>query len=99
MDVYGHSALCPFQYYGPTSYAAGGEAQAAKVFKLGVIEWVPPFLGVPADGLHAVVYHYNLTTNKMMAFFDAGANAALKEVTDGTDLSTYIGNGVAFGKG
>ncbi len=99
MDVYGHSAVCPFQYYGPTSYLAGGEAQGAQVFKLGTVEYIPDFLGVPADGLHCVIYHYNTTTNKMQAFWDAGANAAMKEVTDATDLSTYIGNSIAMGKG
>src|SRR6266851_2717145 len=40
MDAWGHYAVCPFKYIGPTVYAAGGDAQAAQVFKLGVVEYV-----------------------------------------------------------
>lgn len=100
MDVWGHFAVCPFQYYGPTSYLAGGEAQGAQAFKLGVVEVVHDFLGVPAAGTTAVIYRYNITTGKMQAFQSTtGAPNALVEVADATDLSSFIGNSVAMGKG
>lgn len=103
MDVYGHSAVCPFQYFGPTAYAAGGELQDDPVFKLGVVEFVPDFLGIPAAGTTAVIYHYNVVTSKMQAFWtnEAVINTpqALVEVANGTDLSTFVGQSVAFGKG
>lgn len=100
MDVWGHFAVCPFQYFGPTVYAAGGDSQPAAAFKLGVVEVVHDFLGVPAAGTTAVIYRYNTTTNKMQAFQSTtGAPNVLVEVADGTDLSTFIGNSLAMGKG
>lgn len=102
MDVWGHFAVCPFSYIGPTVYAAGGDAQAANVFKLGVVEYVEIGVGVSANGLQAVIYVYNNATNKMQAFWQtptAGANAPLAEVDNGTDLSGFTAFGLAFGKG
>lgn len=99
MDVYGHSAVCPFQYTGPSTYPTGGDPQAAGVFKLGVVEAIGDFLGVNAGGTAAISFHYNCATNKMQAFWDNGVGAAMSEVTNNTDLSAYVGNSVAYGKG
>jgi hypothetical protein len=99
-DVWGHTAVMPFSYYGPTSYVAGGEAIAANAFKLGVIEEIPAFLGVNAAGTLAVVYQYNYATGKMQAFYqNEAAASALVEVAAATDLSLYTGRGRAYGKG
>ena len=100
MDAWGHYAVCPFKYIGPTVYAAGGDAQAAQVFKLGVVEYVEDFLGIPAAGTTAVIYHYDVTNAKMQAFQSTtGAPSALVEVADATDLSTFVGHSRAYGKG
>lgn len=99
-DVWGHHAVIPFSYYGPTSYSTGGEAIAANAFKLGVIEVIPEFLGVNSAATLAVVYRYNYATGKMQAFWqNEAAASALVEVTATTDLSLYTGRGLAFGKG
>lgn len=99
-DVWGHVAVLPFSYYGPTSYSTGGESLLANAFKLGVIECIPEFLGVNSAGTLAVVYRYNYATEKMQAFWQNEATAsALVEVAATTDLSVYIGRGIAYGKG
>jgi hypothetical protein len=99
-DVWGHVAVMPFSYVGPTSYATGGEAQAASAFKLGVVEYCPAFLGVNSGGTAAIVYQYNIGTSKMQAFWQNELVASgLVEVTAGTDLSGYTGRGMAYGKG
>lgn len=100
MDVYGHSAVCPFQYSGPTNYQAGGDAQVAAAFKLGVIEQIDPFLGVSVATTTAVMFNYNIATGKMQAFWTgAGLSGAFAEVANGTDLSGFTGSNIAFGKG
>ncbi len=99
-DVWGHVAVMPFSYVGPTSYSTGGESQPASAFKLGVIEYCPAFLGVNAGGTLAVVYQYNIATSKMQAFWqNEAAASALVEVAAATDLSGYTGRGMAYGKG
>ena len=99
-DVWGHVAVMPFSYLGPTSYSTGGEAQSAQAFKLGVVEYCPHFLGVNSGGTAAIVYQYNIATAKMQAFWQNELTAsALVEVTSGVDLSGYTGRGIAYGKG
>lgn len=102
LDVWGHTVVSPFSYVGPNPYATGGDAQAANVFKLGVLENVDIGPGVSANGVQAVVFSYNYVTGKMQAFWQnptAGASEALQEVDNGTDLSGFVARGVAFGKG
>lgn len=102
LDAWGHTVASPFQYVGPNPYATGGDAVTAQQFKLGVIEYVEIALGLKADTTAAVAFMYNQTTGKMQAFWQtptAGANAPLAEVDNGTDLSGYTAQGIAFGKG
>lgn len=100
MDVYGHSAVCPFNYVGPNPYATGGDPVTPQQFKLGVIEFIDIGLGVSADTLTAVLFTYNFTTAKMQAYQSTtGAPNALVEVANGTDLSGFTARGYAFGKG
>lgn len=98
MDVYGHSAVCPFLYTGPTAYATPGEAIAASAFKLGLVENIPDFIMINVAG-SAVMAHYNVTTGRFRAFWPNGAGAPMVEVADGTDLSGYTGRSLAFGRG
>lgn len=102
LDVWGHSAVSPFSYVGPNPYPTGGDAQAAQVFKLGVVECVDIGVGVNVATTAAVVFSYNYATGKIQAYWQtptAGANAALAEVDNGTDLSGFTARGIAFGKG
>ena len=101
VDVRGHSKMCPVQYVGPASYVAGGDANftAGKV-KLGTIEWVIPMLGIAANGLSAVMYAWNPTTEKLQAFWSKTTPAgAFPEVTDGTDLTGFSAILLCYGKG
>ena len=100
-DVWGHSAVVPFQYAGPVSYLAGGDAAfAAGKIKLGVIEWMLGGWGIAANGLTAVRYEYNTVTGAIQAFWSKTTPAgAFPEVTDATDLSGYVALLVAFGRG
>src|SRR5204862_8336362 len=87
-DVWGHTAVMPFSYYGPTSYSTGGEAIAADAFKLGVIEEIPAFLGVNSAGTHAALSQYNYSTRKMHAFWQNEASrSAMADVRATTELS------------
>lgn len=102
MDAWGHSAICPFSYAGPNPYATGGDAITAQQFKLGVIEYIDIGPGVSANTVQAVIWAWNPTTSKLQAYWQnptAGANEALQEVDNGTDLSGFTALGIAFGKG
>jgi hypothetical protein len=99
-DVWGHVAVMPFSYVGPSSYVTGGESHPAGDFKLGVIEYCPSFLGVNSGGTLAVIFQYNIGTSKMQAFWqNEAASSALVEVPNATNLSAYTGRGMAYGKG
>lgn len=108
-DVWGHSAVVPIQYTGPTAYATGGDvAFVAGLMKLGSIEVLLGGLAIDAAagaGVHAVVFVYNPSSSvagnvpALQAYWCAGAGAALVEVTNGTDLSGYTATILAMGKG
>jgi len=85
---------------GPSTYTTGGDSLAASSVRLGFIEFVAPF--VITDGTNAAVGHYNNATQKLQFFWqnpsDASAGEGMKEVTNGTNLSTYVGRMMVVGK-
>ena len=100
-DVWGHYGVVPFDYAGNSSYQAGGDVVTAGQFKLGVLEWIPPFFGTITGGTTTgVLFVYNPTTGAIQAYQSTtGAPAPFQEVANGTDLSTVTAHGMAFGKG
>ena len=99
-DVWGHYGVVPFDYVGNSSYQAGGDVLTAQQFKLGVVEFIPAFVGQNLATTSAVIYCYNPSTGAMQAYQSStGAPLALVEVANGTDLSAFTGHGMAFGKG
>lgn len=97
-DTWGGFAVGFFQYAGPASYAAGGDDLLPNQVKMGTIEYASsPTVPDDATGLTAVIYVYNLGTQKMQAFW--GAVGALVEVPDTTDLSGFTGLFLVLGRG
>lgn len=104
LDVFGHYAVAVADYTGPDAgaggYSAGGEAVTAGQVKLGAVEVAFDALAPGAGATDTVIYHYNISTGKVQAFWGNGAAASqLTEVTAGTDLSAYTGRLVLMGRG
>lgn len=88
------------EWSGPASYLAGGEALNA-VPGIGAIEAVLPCGAARNATTGAVVLRYDHTTGKMQAFWgdnDNGADAALIEVVDTTNLSAFTTRLLILGK-
>ena len=99
-DVWGHFAVTQALYAGPAEYVTGGEAVTPGQVKLGVIEFVPPAVGMKSDRTDAVIYVYDRDNGKMVAYWaNAGAASQLLEVTATTDLSGYPATMLFFGRG
>lgn len=102
MDAWGHYAICPFSYVGPNPYLTGGDPVTAQQFKLGVLEYLDMGPAINAGNTACVLMGLNPGTMKIQAFWQNptdGANEALKEVDNNTDLSGFTAVGIAFGKG
>ncbi len=104
VDVWGHSRITPVTYVGPALYAAGGDTTfTANKLKLGAIEWVLGGWAIPTAGLTMVIYVYDPAANSgagaLKAFWGNTTPAGvLPEVTDNTDLTTYVATLVVFGR-
>ena len=71
-------------YTGPASYATGGDTVDPKQVRMGRVLYIN---GLSISNATAVLHGwYNVATGTIMWFVAAGT-----QVTNGTDLSTYIG--------
>jgi hypothetical protein len=85
----------PFTYTGPASYSTGGDAVAAKDFKLSRLD----FLVFSAAGEEGYVFAYDPSAGKIKALWvDTTTDGApMAEVAATTNLSGSIVHGVAIG--
>ncbi|HET9258275.1 MAG TPA: hypothetical protein VFO16_24180 [Pseudonocardiaceae bacterium] len=84
---------------GPSTYTTGGDPLAAGQVRMGVIEYIPPF--ICTDGTNAVWGHYNIATGKIQFFWITGApagGAVAPEVGNGTALNTMVGRMLVYGR-
>ena len=79
----------PFTVTGDTSYPTGGWALAASTCGLTSIVDVICTPLVKNDQTGAYLLEYDLANSKLMAFKDTGSAAALTQVANATNLSTY----------
>lgn len=103
-DTFGGYAVGFFQYAAPNAgaggYVTGGDEVLPNAVKMGTIEFATsPVAAEDTDGDDAVIYVYNVVTNKIQAFWCAGAGAALVEVTSGADVSGFTGLFMVLGRG
>lgn len=97
--VFGNRKVVFVKITGDSSYATPGYSLTAADVGLKKIDFLSSETGAADAGTTGVVTKYDYTNSKLQYFWgNAGSASVLPEVTDSTNLSTYVTRHLVIGR-